>query len=253
MDKLFGLIGFPLSHSWSASYFTDKFRTENIKGFQYMLFPLKDIAEFEKLIASEPDLMGLNVTIPYKEQVIPYLDQLDESAKEIGAVNTIKFIRTEDKIFSKGFNTDVTGFEKSLDYYKVEVPEKALILGTGGASKSVDQVLRKLGCKTTFVTRKRKSDNQITYEELNKIDIRHFELVVNTTPLGMYPKIEEFPEFPYYSLTKSHTLYDLVYNPTETMFLKKGKAKGCKIVGGLYMLQQQAEAAWKIWTTESIY
>jgi shikimate dehydrogenase len=251
MDKLFGLIGYPISHSWSANYFAEKFRNENISGCQYKLFPLKEIGEFADLINSEQDLLGLNVTIPYKEQVIPFLDHLDNSAREIGAVNTIKIIRKEKDVFKKGFNTDVVGFERSIDYFKVEIPDRALILGTGGASKAVDWVLRKLGCETKFATRTSKNENQITYEELGKSQLDEYPLIINTTPLGMYPHVDEIPELPYHKLKSNQTLYDLIYNPEETMFLKKGKEKGCKTIGGLYMLQQQAEAAWQIWTAET--
>jgi len=248
MNKVFGLIGYPLSHSWSANYFADKFRKENIDGCRYNLFPLKDIAEFPGLIASEPDLLGLNVTLPYKEQVIQFMDQLDQSAKEIGAINTIKIVRNKKAILKKGFNTDVIGFEKSLDYFNITIPRKALILGTGGASKAVEWVLKKHGCNAVFVSRNKKEKNHITYQELKKLSLEEYPLIINTTPLGMHPGIDKFPELPYQSLKSNHTLYDLIYNPAETLFLKNGKEKGCKTVGGLYMLQQQAEAAWKIWT-----
>ncbi len=248
MDKLFGLIGHPLTHSWSANYFTEKFRKENILGCRYNLFPLKDIQEFPDLINSEPDLLGLNVTIPYKEQVISFLDKLDKSAKEIGAVNTIKIVRHKNAILKKGDNTDVIGFEKSLDFFNITIPEKALILGTGGASKAAEWVLARKGCKTVFVSRDKKEKNHITYKELKKLSLEGFPLIVNTTPLGMHPGIDKFPELPYHTLKENHTLYDLIYNPSETLFMHKGKEKGCKTVGGLYMLQQQAEAAWKIWT-----
>ncbi|MBW6479687.1 MAG: shikimate dehydrogenase [Bacteroidales bacterium] len=252
MDKLFGLIGYPISHSWSANYFAEKFRSENIKGCHYKLFPLMEIGEFEDLIASEHDLLGLNVTIPYKEQVIPFLDQLDKSAREIGAVNTIKITQREKVVFKKGFNTDVVGFEKSLDHFNVVIPDRALILGTGGASKAVDWVLRKRGCKTIFATRARKNENQITYEDLGKTSLDDFPLIINTTPLGMHPDVDKTPGLPYHTLKSNQTLYDLIYNPAETMFLKKGKEKGCKTIGGLYMLQQQAEAAWQIWTADTV-
>ena len=247
MNKLFGLIGYPLSHSWSANYFADKFRKENIKECHYELFPLKNIGEFKSLVDSEPDLLGLNVTIPYKEQVIPLLDKIEKSAKEIGAVNTIKIKRNENKTIKTGYNTDVIGFEKSLDNFNIEVPDKALILGTGGASKAVEWVLRKSGCEIVFVTRSKKKEDHITYDELINHSIESFQLIVNTTPLGMHPGINKLPDFPFHKLKENQTLYDLIYNPSETLFLKKGKEKGCKTVGGLYMLQQQAEAAWQIW------
>ena len=250
MNKLFGLLGYPLSHSWSANYFTEKFRKENIPGCRYNLFPLKNIQEFPDLINSEPDLLGLNVTIPYKEQVISFLDQLDKSAKEIGAVNTIKILRNKNEIFKKGYNTDVIGFEKSLDHFSITIPEKALILGTGGASKAVEWVLGKHGCKTVHVSRNKRNEKQITYEELKKLSLEGFPLIVNTTPLGMHPGVNDLPDLPYHTLNSDHTLYDLIYNPPETLFLKMGKEKGCKTHGGLYMLQQQAEASWQIWTSE---
>lgn len=250
MKKVFGLIGYPVSHSWSAKYFSEKFSKENLKTHYYKLYPIKDLSLFPELISSQPDLHGLNVTIPHKENIIPFLHDLDSSAADIGAVNTIKFIRSDNTLFLKGFNTDVIGFERSLEHFKINVPEKILVLGTGGAAKAVEWVLKKKNCKITFVTRNPGKPDQISYDDIKRESLKDYTLIINTTPLGMYPDTENLPDLPYHTLTQNHLLYDLIYNPEETQFMQQGKKRGCKTVNGLYMLQQQAESAWNIWIGE---
>jgi shikimate dehydrogenase len=247
IDHLFGLIGYPLSHSFSKRYFTEKFMREGFEGCQYELFPLKDIAELPSLLDLHPNLQGLNVTIPYKEQVIPYLDELDEGAAAIGAVNTIK--RAGGRLL--GYNTDVYGFEQSLRSFLQAAGEtpgqlQALILGTGGSSKAVAFALRQLGIRFRFVSR-HPGPEALSYEEIDADRIRQYRLLVNTTPLGMSPKVEACPPLPYSALEPGHLLFDLVYNPALTAFLAKGQAQGAAIKNGLEMLELQAEKAWEVW------
>lgn len=248
--RKFGLIGYPLSHSFSKKYFTEKFARENIQNAEYELFELKSIEELPKLLRTQPDLCGLNVTIPYKQQVIPYLTELNEIAAEIGAVNVIKITKDQKLI---GYNSDYYGFLHSLQNHLAtwaECPARiqALILGAGGASKAVQIALRNLQIPFKIVVRQANALNDsILYENLDKIDLAEYPLIINTTPVGMYPKLEEFPIIPYQKLTMKHFLYDLVYNPTETSFLRKGLAQKAKILNGLEMLYGQAEKAWEIW------
>ncbi len=243
--SMYGLIGFPLSHSFSKKYFTEKFEKENILDSEYHAFPIEKIELLPQLIKDNPSLKGLSVTIPHKESVIPFLDELDVTAKKIGAVNCIKI--TNGKLI--GYNTDAFGFKQSIKPFLESQHERALILGTGGASKAVEYVLKEIGINCFFVTRNKTAENQFTYYEVNENMLNAFKLIVNATPLGMFPNIDSCPEIPYQFISPSHLLYDLVYNPTETEFLKKGKAKGASIVNGYSMLQQQAEEAWRIWST----
>lgn len=256
----YGLIGYPLSHSFSKKYFTEKFEREHISNCEYNLYPLESINQFPQLIAGNPSLEGLNVTIPYKESIIPFLDELDKTAKTVGAVNCIKIIRTGSQISNlkshvlHGYNTDVFGFRQSIKPFLEIQHERALILGTGGASKAVAYVLREIGIDCFFVTRNKEKGNSVpsekklfTYDELNEYIIKAFKLIINTTPVGMFPDINNTPHLPYQFLTTSHLLYDLVYNPAETEFLKQGKLKGATAINGLSMLHLQAEEAWKIW------
>ena len=248
--KTYGLIGFPLTHSFSAGYFAQKFKNENIRDMEYRNFPLSDISQFENLVKETPGLVGLNVTIPYKEKVIPFLHELDKTAKEVNAVNTIKFIQNYDgELILKGYNTDVFGFEQTIQPYLECCHRKALILGTGGASKAVEFVLRKHGLHCFYISRHEGEDIFKTYGELTGDDLLDFHIIVNTTPLGMFPKTEECPPIPYDGITDKHILFDLIYNPEETLFLSKGKTKGAKIINGLEMLHQQAEKAWQIWNS----
>lgn len=242
--KQFGLIGFPLGHSFSKKFFTEKFEHENIDA-HYDLFELESITDFSLLIENT-DFSGLNVTIPYKEKIIEYLNELDETAAEIGAVNVIKFIRKDGKLKLKGYNSDAIGFENSLKPFLRPIHTKALILGTGGASKAVDYILRKNGIETTFVSRIAKSD-VLTYPQLTKETLSENLIIVNASPVGTFPHSDEYPEIPYEFLTRNHFLYDLVYNPAETLFLKKGKEQGAQGINGEEMLIGQAVAAWKIW------
>ncbi|MGK0363782.1 MAG: shikimate dehydrogenase [Saprospiraceae bacterium] len=241
----YGLIGYPLSHSFSKKYFSDKFELEGIENHSYSLFPLERIDDLTMLLESLSDLKGLNVTIPYKEYVLDFLDEIDDAAANIGAVNTIRI--TAGKL--KGYNTDVYGFEisllKLLGNAKIE---NALILGTGGAAKACAYVLKKLKIPFKYVSRRKKKE-QLTYSDLSREVIDTHQLIINTTPLGMSPKVHSCPDIPYYNLSAKHYLYDLVYNPEESEFLKRGKERGVAIKNGLEMLHLQAEKAWEIWNT----
>ncbi|MBI4947333.1 MAG: shikimate dehydrogenase [Bacteroidetes bacterium] len=248
--KLYGLIGYPLEHSFSQKYFTTKFTEENIGTTEYKLYPIKNISELPSLIESLKNLRGLSVTTPYKESVIEYLDEIDPTAKQVGAVNTIKIIYKNKKTHLAGFNTDIFGFEKSFTKLKGIYGEKALVLGTGGASKAVGYVLRKLNIQYLNVSRKPKNKNEISYSDIDDTIIKNHKLLINTTPLGMYPDVKSFPAIPFEAITKEHILYDLVYNPDETEFLKKGKAQGAVTKNGLEMLISQAEKSWEIWNRD---
>lgn len=242
--KQFGLIGFPLGHSFSKKFFTDKFERECIDA-RYDLYELPTISEFLAL-KNNDSLVGLNVTIPYKQQVMEYLDELDETAAKIGAVNVIKFIRKDGELTLKGYNSDAIGFENSLKPYIKTYHQKALILGTGGASKAIDYVLRKLGIETTFVSRTAKP-NMLTYDQLTGQILNDYLVIVNASPVGTFPHSDECPDIPYQFITNKHLLFDVVYNPAETLFLKKGKEQGAQGLNGEAMLIGQAEAAWEIW------
>ena len=239
--KTYGLIGYPLGHSFSKAYFTDKFKRERVEA-QYLNFEIESINKFGEVLSAHTDLCGLNVTIPYKQQVLLYLDELSEAAKQIGAVNTIQF--EGGKLI--GHNTDHIGFSGSLKPLLKAHHKKALVLGTGGSSKAVVYALQQLGLGLTQVSREPKG-GQLTYNELDQDVIATHQVIVNTTPLGMSPNIDQAPDIPYQYITSEHLLYDLVYNPKETLFLQKGKAQGATIKNGLEMLQLQAEAAYAIW------
>lgn len=242
--KTFGLIGYPLSHSFSQKYFTDKFIHSGIADMQYLNFPLKDIEEFPALINEHKDLAGLNVTLPYKEQVIPYLDSCNDIVEEVGACNCIKII--DGKLY--GFNTDVEGFMIPLQRKLKPHHTRALVLGEGGASKAVTYALRILGITYLTVSRRgQEAAGTIQYYQINEEMMEEFTLIINTTPLGMFPNIEQAPQIPYHALTPRHYLFDLVYNPAKTLFLQSGEEKGADIENGLDMLTIQAEASWKIW------
>lgn len=246
MDK-YGLIGYPLKHSFSIGYFNEKFQAENINA-EYVNFEIPRIEEFMEVIEENPNLRGLNVTIPYKEQVIPYLNELDKDTAKIGAVNVIKIIRQpKGKTKLVGYNSDIVGFTRSIEPLLQPHHVKALILGTGGASKAVFHGLANLGIKATFVSRTKKNSNVLTYEELTPEIMQSHTVIVNTTPLGMYPKVDFCPNIPYDQLTPNHLLYDLLYNPNETLFMKKGKAQGATVKNGLEMLLLQAFVSWEIW------
>lgn len=241
--RLFGLIGKSLSHSFSKSYFEKKFLKESIYDSSYQNFPIATISEFKNLIQNN-NLSGLNVTIPYKSSIIPYLDSVSEEANSIGAVNTIQF--KNGKLV--GHNTDHIGFQNSIKPFLENTMERALVLGTGGASKAVIYALSQIGIKCLCVSRS-PSDNQISYEEINEFVIKHHLLIVNTTPLGTSPNVTECPNIPYEFLSDKHLLVDLVYNPDETQFLKNGKEKRASTLNGKSMLVHQAEEAWNIWNS----
>jgi shikimate dehydrogenase len=242
---IYGLIGYPLSHSGSESWFADKLRNEGKAGYLYKKLPLASLDEFPSILDKYPDLKGLNVTIPYKEKIIPRLEELDPKAEKIGSVNTILIHREEGKVHLKGFNTDADGFLQSADFSR---HRQALILGTGGAAKAVAYALAETGISFLFVSRSKRSETHLTYPELTEEIISKHPLIVNATPIGMYPDIETFPPIPYHLLSERHFLYDLVYNPEMTVFLKKGAAAGAAIQNGFRMLSNQAEISYRIWT-----
>jgi len=272
--NLFGLIGYPLTHSFSKKYFTEKFENEGINDCKYELFEIKTIEEFPSIIKNNPNLKGLNVTIPYKEAVIGYLDEVDPAAQQIKAVNVIRVVNGK----LKGYNSDFFGFRQSLINFvaspymanafeptstnvfegskinevksvgtsaSINIEMVALILGTGGAAKAVKAALESLGIPYKTVSRT-EGQADFVYHDLND-KIQNYNLIINTSPLGMYPKIDTCPEIPYDKLTKDHYLFDLVYNPEETLFMKKGREKGARTKNGLEMLYLQAEKAWSIW------
>lgn len=246
MDK-YGLIGFPLGHSFSKGFFNEKFHTENIDA-EYTNYELPSIENFLDVVHHTPNLKGLNVTIPYKQQIIPFLDALNEDTKEIGAVNVIKFVhQPEGKVLLIGYNSDIIGFTQSLKPLLQPIHRKALILGTGGASKAVFYGLKKLGIESLFVSREKKGTETLTYNELTPEIINNHNIIINTTPVGMFPHVDACPPIPYEYLTSNHLLYDLTYNPDETLFMKRGKQQGATVKNGLEMLLLQALAAWEIW------
>ena len=245
--KTFGIIGYPLSHSFSKKYFEDKFLRENISDFEFRVFEMENVLGIRDLIATHPNIVGLSVTIPHKEIILNYLDEIDEGAKKIGAVNCIKISHKNNKPYLSGFNTDTFGFENSLKPLLKNHHKKALILGTGGAAKAVAFTLDKLGIEYLFITRKPTGCKHIRYSILHEGILNEHTLIINTTPLGMFPDIDSSPDIPYQFLSEKHLLFDLTYNPTETLFLKKGKEKGATIKNGLEMLHLQAEKAYGIW------
>lgn len=242
----YGLIGYPLTHSFSKRFFTEKFEKEGTDA-TYENFEIEEISWFPDVIKNNPELKGLNVTIPYKEKVIPYLDDLNEPARDIGAVNTVKINKREGKVYLKGFNTDTYGFETSLQPLLKNYHKKALILGTGGASKALKYVLKKLGIEFISASIEELKENEIRYEEIDEKMMKERSLVINATPLGTYPKTETFPPIPYEFITDKHLLFDLVYNPEITEFMRKGKEKGATVKNGHEMLLQQALKSYEIW------
>jgi len=242
--RQFGLIGFPLVHSFSKKYFTEKFEQLHLDA-AYELYELQRIGDLSELL-QQNEFSGLNVTIPYKEEVIPFLDELDDTARGIGAVNVIKFIRDGETIRLKGYNSDAIGFENSLKPLLKSHHRKALILGTGGASKAIRYVLSTLGIETLFVSRS-SGDGKITYADLTEDILSEYLLIVNASPVGTFPHSNECPDIPYDFINENHLLYDVVYNPAETLFMKKGREHGAVVLNGEAMLIGQAEAAWEIW------
>ena len=245
--KKYGLIGYPLGHSFSMGYFNEKFKNEAINAV-YENFEIPDIQDITTVIGSNPDLAGFNVTIPYKEKVMDYLDYIAPEAAEIGAVNVVKVTHNGERAVLKGFNSDVVGFVNSIKPLLRPLHKKALVLGTGGASKAVEYGLRKLGLETIKVSRTEK-DNTITYGHVTPELLSEYKVIVNCTPCGMAPHFDECPNLPYDSIDDSFLLYDLIYNPEETLFLRKGKEKDATVKNGLEMLLLQAEEGWNIWNS----
>ncbi len=259
--KKFGLIGYPLGHSFSEKYFREKFENEKLEDHVYQLFPIQNLSDLPNLLKDEKDLCGLNVTIPHKIGVLYYLDKVDEVAKEIDAVNCIKVTHHHSvrALFSgelctlnaykpvlEGFNTDAYGFEGSLKPILKSHHKKALILGDGGAARAIKYVLNKLDIDYKTVVR-RPTRGLLNYKDINEELIKEHKIIINTTPLGTAPNVDECPDIPYHFLTSKHLLYDLVYNPAETKFLRRGKEKGATIKNGEEMLALQAEKSWEIW------
>lgn len=259
--KKYGLIGYPLSHSFSKKYFQEKFEREGLTDCSYDLFPLENLSDFEKFINSHPDLCGLNVTIPHKIGVMFYLDKIDPSAKAIDAVNCIKIIKQKPvesfftgelssiKVRLEGHNTDYYGFEASLKPLLKKHHNKALILGSGGSSRAIAYALSRLGIDYKIVSR-RKARKQISYTDINKSLMSDHLLIINTTPLGLSPAVDTYPDIPYEYLTSHHLLYDLIYNPPITEFLRRGMEQGAMIKNGEEMLHLQAERSWEIWNKD---
>jgi shikimate dehydrogenase len=244
MDK-YGLIGNPLGHSFSKSYFNEKFENENIDA-EYLNFEIPSIENLVEVIDSNPELKGLNVTIPYKEKVISYLDYVSPEARAIGAVNVIRVTHKGKDVVLRGYNSDVIGFTKSIEPLLDKSHRKALILGTGGASKAVNYGLKSLGLETVLVSRF-KRPNTIQYEDIDADVIKDYNVIVNCTPVGMYPNVDNCPKLPYDAMDTHTILYDLIYNPDETLFMHKGAEKGATVKNGLEMLLLQAFASWEFW------
>jgi len=245
--RLFGLIGFPLSHSFSAKYFAKKFETENISDSDYRLFPFEDISGITSFLEQNPDLRGFNVTIPYKVAILPYLDAITEAAESVGAVNCVKIDRNKSGVTLTGYNTDVYGFRESLIPTLKPIHKNALVLGTGGAGKAVCYTLDELGIKYTLVSRTGNEESILKYSQLSEGIIAGNLLIINTSPVGTFPDIDKCPDIPYQFLTNKHLLIDLIYNPAETKFLKLGLEAGAATLNGSKMLELQAEKSWEIW------
>jgi shikimate dehydrogenase len=246
--RQFGLIGNPLKHSFSRSFFNDKFSAEHIDA-EYVNFEIPDINELKNIIKTHPQLEGLNVTIPYKEKVIPFLDHLSEDAQLIGAVNVIKIEKVKGKTRLTGYNSDIIGFKQSLEQWLKPHHHRALVLGTGGAAKAIFWGLKQLGLIPVYVSRTKSAPTVLSYDEVDADILETHTVIVNCTPLGMFPNTEECPPLPYELLGKEHLLYDLLYNPDETLFMKKGKERGATVINGLEMLLLQAFASWNFWNS----
>lgn len=244
MDK-YGIIGMPLGHSFSPGFFNEKFENEGINAV-YGKYELPTIEALPEVLASNPELRGLNVTIPYKQQVMAYLDEISDEASAIGAVNVVKVSHEGKRTKLKGYNSDVIGFSRSIEPYLASYHKKALILGTGGASKAIEYSLKMLGLETLKVSRRR-GMGVITYDDVTPEMIQEYNVIVNCTPVGMYPHVEECPQLPYEAMNSRTLLYDLIYNPDSTLFMKKGNEHGAVVKNGLEMLLLQAYASWEFW------
>jgi shikimate dehydrogenase len=244
-NKVYGLLGRAIGYSFSRRYFIEKFEKLEIDDSEYVNFDIPSIEDFPTVIKKQQaQLHGMNVTIPYKQEVIPFLDKLDKTAKKIGAVNTIKFTK---KGLLKGYNTDVVGFENSLTPFLKNHHKRALILGTGGASKAIAFSLKRLGIKYRFVSRNPLKKKEISYDSITEKTMKNYTILINSSPVGTFPDVHLMPQIPYIWITDQHLLFDLIYNPSETSFLKEGKKKGAAIKNGLQMLELQAEESWRIW------
>ena len=244
--RKFGLIGKNISYSFSERFFTEKFKKEGITDAKYINYDIEDVSLFSNIIQNNPELVGLNVTIPYKEKIIPYLDSLSNKAEKIGAVNTVKILK-DGKL--KGYNTDCYGFKKALKPHLTSKHKRALILGTGGASKAIAFTLKTLNIEYQFVSRKPSKKGQLTYNSLTEDIINTHQIIVNCTPLGTHPDVEQFPNIPYKGIGKNHIAFDLIYNPKQTQFLIKSSAQKALTINGLSMLKYQAKKSWRIWNT----
>lgn len=244
MDK-YGIIGHPLGHSFSKNYFNEKFHDEGIDA-EYINFDIQNIGNLPEVLATNPELKGLNVTIPYKEKVLSYLDYISVEARAIGAVNVIRVEHKGNNVLLKGYNSDVIGFTRSIEPILEKFHRKALVLGTGGASKAVSYGLRSLGLETVLVSRFERPGT-IQYKDITPDVVREYKVIANCTPCGMYPNYEECPELPYEALDSHNLLYDLIYNPDETLFMKKGREQGALTKNGIEMLLLQAFASWDFW------
>jgi shikimate dehydrogenase len=249
MKREFGLIGYPLTHSFSRKYFTNKFITEGINA-EYLNFELENISHLPHIIGSHPDLQGINVTIPYKEEVMKFLDQIDEEAARIQAVNTIRIRRSGHHITLHGFNTDIHGFQESIKPLLQPQHHKALVLGTGGASKAIVRALTNLKIDSILVSRNPEAKGEISYDDLDEDVMASYKIIINTTPIGTFPKVDACPTIPFELITPSHLMFDLIYNPEMTEFLKHGLKHGATIKNGLEMLHLQALASWEIWNRD---
>jgi len=244
----YGILGYPLGHSFSKKYFTNKFEKESVDAV-FLNFELPSVQDFPDVLAQYPNLKGFCVTIPYKQEILQLLDETDPLAKRIGAVNSVQIIRENEKIKLVGYNTDIHGFTESLQVFLAGIKPKALILGTGGVSKAVATGLEKMGISYQFVSRTTTNES-LSYNMLSPEIMSNCQLIVNCTPLGTHPKEDTCPDIPYELLTKNHFLYDVVYNPAETLFMKKGAKQGAKTHNGLEMLHLQAERNWAIWNNK---
>ncbi len=246
MSRLYGLLGYPLTHSFSRPYFKEKFKNEGLHNHDYLVFEEEDVEEFVQKIKSLDNLIGFNITIPHKENIIPFLTNISDEASYVGAVNTVSYNNGE----MKGYNTDVIGFQRSIQPLLKNHHSKALILGTGGASKAVKYVMNQEGLASKLVSRSNKGD--LSYHEMTPELFDEYHVIINTTPLGTYPNVDSFPNLPYHALTKKHLCFDLVYNPAISAFLELASKQGAVIKNGLEMLHLQAEASWSIWNNQSI-
>lgn len=248
---MFGLVGSSLSHSFSQQYFTEKFAKLGLDNCKYTLFPISEISKFNNIISGNPGLVGLNITSPYKQTIIPYLDELDTNVLKLGAVNVIKVLHNGSNSYLKGYNTDICGIRKTLSSMDLHSDCNALILGTGGAAKAVKFVLSEMGIHSTNISRKPTTLGEIPYSKLTPLIIKEHRLIINATPVGMFPNVSDFPDIPYSGISAKHICFDLIYNPGKTKFLEKCEAQGAQIANGLEMLYEQADQAWKIWNEDN--